>query len=167
MYFRKASDKDINRIMEIIKQAQNYLKANGINQWQDNYPNINIIEKDIDRGDGYVLLIDNEVVATLALSFEGEKTYEKIYEGKWITEKEFGVIHRIAVDNKYKGNKLSACILEQIEKLCMDRNIFSIKVDTHEKNESMKKMLINNGFIYCGVIYLENGSKRIAFEKIL
>jgi len=47
------------------------------------------------------------------------------------------------------------------------KNIHSIKIDTHKKNESMKKMLSNNGFKYCGIIYLENGSERIAYEKII
>ncbi len=167
MEFRKANSNDLDRIMGIIKQAQDYLKVKEIDQWQNNYPNINVIKNDIDIGDGYVLIIDNEIVATVAVSFRGEKTYERIYDGKWITEKEYGVIHRIAVDNKYKGKKLSGTIITEIEKLCLEKNIKSIKVDTHDENESMKKMLANNGFIYCGVIYLENGSKRIAFEKIL
>ena len=167
MEFRKANSNDVDRIMEIIKQAQDYLKVKEIDQWQNNYPNNDVIKNDIDRGDGYVLLIDNEIAATVAVSFRGEKTYERIYDGKWITEKEYCVIHRIAVDNKYKGKKLSGIIIAEIKKLCLEKNIKSIKVDTHDKNESMKKMLANNGFIYCGVIYLENGSKRIAFEKIL
>lgn len=41
-----------------------------------------------------------------------------------------------------------------------------IKVDTHEENISMQKLLKKNNFKYCGIIYLEDKSKRIAFEKI-
>ena len=30
---------DVDRVMEIIKQAQLYFKEKGINQWQNGYPN--------------------------------------------------------------------------------------------------------------------------------
>ena len=43
----------------------------------------------------------------------------------------------------------------------------SIKVDTHEQNLSMQKLLRKNNFEHCGIIYLQDNSKRIAFEKIL
>ena len=39
MEFRKALEADIENIMEIIRQARNYFKENGIDQWQNNYPN--------------------------------------------------------------------------------------------------------------------------------
>lgn len=167
MILRKAEIDDINRIMEIIKQAQDYLKQMGIDQWQNNYPNIDNIASDIERGEGYVLLSENQIIATVAVSFNGEKTYDRIYEGHWLTNNEYGVIHRIAVENSHKGKKISSSIISFIERLCLERNVYSLKVDTHEENESMKKMLLNNGFKYCGVIYLESGSKRVAYEKIL
>lgn len=167
MNFRiaKASDKD--KIMEIIKQAQEYLKIKGVDQWQDNYPNLNIIKEDIDKRKSYVLEENGTIVATVAVSFNDEKTYDKIYNGKWITENDYAVIHRIAVANNYKGKRISSEILAHIEKMCLQKNVHSIKVDTHEQNESMRKMLSNNGFRYCGIIYLENGNERVAYEKVI
>ena len=38
MKFRIATSDDVSKIMEIVKQAQRYLKDQGINQWQNNYP---------------------------------------------------------------------------------------------------------------------------------
>lgn len=167
MEFRKSNETDINNIMSIIKQAQAYFKEHGINQWQNNYPNTETINNDIDNNNSYVLLKDNKIVATAAVSFDGEKTYNSIHEGKWITNNEFAVIHRIAVDNTYKGLGLSSQIIKSVEKLCLSKDVCSIKVDTHERNISMQKLLKKNNFEYCGIIYLEDGSKRIAFEKIL
>jgi N-acetylglutamate synthase-like GNAT family acetyltransferase len=167
MEFRKAYESDIERIMDIISQAQAYFKAQGINQWQNNYPNPEIVRKDIEGENGYILMKDNSVVATVAVSFDGEKTYKTIYDGKWITDGEYAVIHRLAVDNRYKGSGLSSVILGNIEKMCLGRGIRSIKVDTHKENKSMQKMLSKNGFKYCGIIFLEDKSPRIAFEKTL
>lgn len=167
MEFRKSNEADISNIMNIIKQAQAYFKGHGIDQWQNNYPNDETISNDIANDNSYVLLKDNKIVATVVVSFDGEKTYDSIYEGKWISSDEFAVIHRIAVDNTYKGLGLSSQIIKSVEKLCLSKSVCSIKIDTHEKNISMQKLLKKNNFEYCGIIYLEDGDKRIAFEKML
>lgn len=167
MEFRKAKETDIKDIMNIIKQAQAYFKEHGIDQWQNNYPNTETISNDVHNNNSYVLLKDDKIVATVAVSFDGEKTYNSIYEGEWISNNEFAVIHRIAVDNTYKGLGLSSQIIKNVEKLCLSKEVCSIKVDTHEENIPMQKLLKKNKFQYCGIIYLEDGSKRIAFEKIL
>lgn len=167
MEFRKAVITDISDIMKIIRQAQAYFKEAGINQWQNNYPNVETISNDIDNNNSYILLKDSNIVATAAVSFDGEKTYDLIYDGEWISNNEYAVIHRIAVANNYKGLGLSSEIIKNVEKLCLNKGVDSIKVDTHEENLSMQSLLKKNKFQYCGIIYLEDGSKRIAFEKTL
>jgi len=167
MEFLRAVEKDASGIFNIIKQAQDYFKEQGINQWQDNYPNFKIINNDIENKNGYVLLKNNIILGTVVVSFDGEKNYESIYNGKWLSNDEFAVIHRIAIDSKFKGLGLSSVIIKNIEKICLNNGVHSIKIDTHKENISMQKMLLKNGFIYCGIIYLENKSERVAFEKIL
>lgn len=167
MKFRKADKSDVNNIMNIIQQAQEYFKEEGIDQWQNNYPNPETIKNDIDNEESYVLIKDNNIVGTTAVSFEGEPTYNSIYDGSWLSNDKYATIHRVAVDNKHKGLGLASEIINQAEKLCIKNGIQSIKVDTHEDNISMQKLLKKCNFKYCGVIYLEDKSKRIAFEKII
>lgn len=166
MEFRKSSQSDVNSIMHIIAQAQSYFKNQGIDQWQNNYPNAETIKNDIANNESYVLLKDNNIVATAAVSFAGESTYNSIYEGVWLSNKDFAVIHRIAVDNTCKGLGLSSQIIKHVEQLCLNNGVNSIKIDTHQENIPMQNLLKKNNFKYCGVIYLEDGSKRIAFEKL-
>lgn len=167
MEFRRTVEEDVNRVMEIIKQAQDYFKECNIDQWQNGYPNLQIIKEDIKNGWSYVLLKDNDIVATAAISFDKETTYERIHDGKWLSNDAYAVIHRIAVDRNLKGLGLGAEIMKEAEKLMLSRGVHSIKIDTHEHNISMQKLLKKNGFQYCGVIYLEDHSKRVAFEKII
>lgn len=167
MNFRKAVKSDIKEIMGIISQAQIYFKECNIDQWQDNYPNSETIKEDMLNKHSYVLLKSDKIVATVSASFQGEKTYDAIYNGQWISNYEYVVMHRLAVHEKYKGLGLSNKIIKNIEKIALGKNIHSIKVDTHKDNISMKKVLIKNNFKYCGIIYLEDGSERIAFEKII
>ncbi|GAA0696542.1 GNAT family N-acetyltransferase [Paraclostridium ghonii] len=167
MEFRKSVKKDVDSIMRIIEQAQDYFKKQGVDQWQNDYPNQNTINNDIKDGESYVLEKDGCVVATAMVTFKGEQSYDSIYDGGWISNNEYATIHRVAVDNNYKGLGLSSQIIKNIENLCLQRNILSIKVDTHEDNLSMQKLLFKSEFKYCGIIYLDDNSKRIAFEKIL
>lgn len=167
MELRFAKKEDIEEIMLIIKKAQESLKSKGINQWQNGYPNEATIENDIDNDEFYVLVENKEILGITALSFEGEDTYEKIYEGEWLTEKEYGVVHRMAVDLDKKRKGLAGKILQEAEIICKSRGINDIKIDTHRKNIAMQNFLKKNNFKYCGIIYLKNGDERLAFEKIL
>ncbi|GIN57890.1 N-acetyltransferase [Lederbergia ruris] len=167
MEFRKTTEEDIDQIMDIIKQAQQYFKESHIDQWQDNYPNVQTIKNDMQHGYSYVLVKDRQIVATAAISFDGEKTYNQIYDGKWLSDEQYAVIHRLAVAPQHKGLGISSEVLKNVEKMCVDRGVNSIKIDTHDQNSSMQKLLQKNNFTYCGVIYLGNGSKRIAFEKLI
>ena len=69
-----------------------------------------------------------------------------------------------------KNNKL-ADLLELDQKLVYiigtGNNVYSIKIDTHEDNQIMRKMLSSTGFTHCGTILLRDGNKRLAFEKTL
>lgn len=168
MKFRKTEKKDIPGILRIIRQAQQYMKEQGIDQWQDGYPDEAVFEEDIARGYSYVMEADGKVIGTMAVLFDGEPTYDKIYDGAWKTAGEpYAAIHRVAVDAEEKGRGIAGRMLSEVEKMCRERGVRSMKNDTHRDNKSMQRMLGKNGFEYCGVIYLEDGAERIAFEKTL
>lgn len=167
MIFRKSKIEDLESMMTIIKQAQNFLKANKIDQWQNNYPNEQVLLKDIAEGESYVLEGEGKVLATTVISFQGESTYDEIYEGSWLSNQQYAVLHRVAVHEGYKGSGLGKKLIDHAEQMCKDKKIKSIKMDTHQDNKSMQRLLEKTGFTYCGIIYLQDGSMRLAYEKII
>ena len=167
MEFRKSVKLDIKEIINIIEEAQSYFKENSIDQWQNGYPNEESIMNDIESDESYVLLKDDKIIATAYLSFSGENDYDIIYDGKWISQGDYAVVHRVAVSSNMKGQGIARELFKCIEKVCLENNLKHIKIDTHRQNKSMQKFLKKNGFEYCGVIYLQDNSERIAFEKIL
>lgn len=167
MGFRPSQPGDLAKIMMIIRQAQEYLRLAGIDQWQNGYPNKETIWRDIERGNSYVLTEDDQVVGTTVLEFDGDPNYDTIYEGAWITTGPYGAIHRIAVANQFKGGGLATKMIRAMAALCRQQGVLSLRVDTHKDNKSMQTMLQKNGFQYCGVIHLADGSPRVAFEKVL
>ena len=167
MVLRKAAIADIPAMMEIFFQAQASLKALGVNQWQNNYPNVDVVGKDLDNGTAYVLTQDGCVIATATIIFNNEPTYDRIYEGEWLSRGEFVVVHRMAIDNRYKKKGIASHILREVGKIAVQANISSFKIDTHKDNVPMRKTLEKNGFTYCGRIVLLDGNSRVAYEKLL
>ena len=167
MKFRKTTIEDINNVMKIINEAKEYFRKNRIDQWQNGYPNSDTIYDDIKNNSSYVLESGNKILATAMVSLEEDKTYKNIYNGDWLNSGDYAVIHRIAVSEKAKGNGIASDIIKEVENLCKENRVNSIKIDTHKDNISMQKLLEKNDFKYCGIIYLEDGSERIAFEKLI
>lgn len=164
MKLRLTTLEDVNAVMSIINQAKEYLKSQGINQWQDGYPNEESIITDINNHEAYVLEKDNEIIATAMISETKEPTYDYI-EGKWLQNNKYLVVHRIAIKDDQKGQGLAKIILGEAIKLYPDN--YSIRMDTHDDNLSMQRFLTKYGFTYCGTIYLANKDKRRAYEMIL
>ena len=167
MTFRKTTAEDIDRVMEIIAQGKAYLKASGVDQWQDDYPDEEVIKQDVVDGYGYVLEREGSVVGTVALSFDGEPWYDNIYDGKWLTNGDFLVIHRLAVSDDVRGTDAASVIMKQAEELCVFRDVKSIKIDTHEDNVIMQKFIKKNGFEYCGMVILGSEGERLCYELVL
>lgn len=167
MEFRQANISDLDQIVEIIELSKKYLKETKVDQWQDGYPAKEDLRRDIESGNSYVLTNKDEIVATTVISLDGESTYNSIFNGEWIINEEYIVMHRVAVHDKYKGKGIFKELIKEAESLALNKGISSIKIDTHRDNISMQRALVKNNFKRCGIIYLEDGSERIAFEKVI
>jgi len=167
--FRKSKKEDLDRIMEIINNGKKFLKEQGVDQWQGGFPNSDLILDDMEKGYSYVLEEDGGIVGTAALCFDGESGYDKIHEGEWLSNNEFLVLHRVAVDYEKKGSGLSAKIFKAAEDIALERGVHSIKIDTHEENKPMQRAVLKNGYQYCGIIYyhMDVVEKRLAYEKLI
>lgn len=163
--FRKAALSEITPIWEILQQAIIRRKEDGSKQWQDGYPNPQVVQNDIEKGQGFVLLEEKTIIGYSAVLINDEPAYAKI-EGKWLTNDDFIVIHRVAISEKYLGKGLAKMIIGQIENFALDNNIYSIKADTNFDNIPMMKIFENLGYTLCGEVYFR-GSPRKAYEKVL
>ncbi|MDI6050160.1 GNAT family N-acetyltransferase [Flavobacterium sp. XS2P24] len=164
-HFRKAELSEIAPVWEILQQAIQRRKEDGSTQWQDGYPNPEVIQKDIEKGEGFVLADGETIIGYSAVLINDEPAYEKI-EGKWLTNDDFVVMHRVAISEKYLGKGLAKMILKYIEEFAVNNNIYSIKADTNFDNPAMMKIFESSGYTYCGEVYFR-GSPRKAYEKVL
>ena len=167
MTIRLAEKKDIDIIMQIIADARESIGRLGIDQWQYGYPTRDIVKEDIVLERSFVAIESDEICATFALMLHGEPTYKKIYCGSWIGDGEYLALHRIAIESSHRGKGIAEKIVEFLSEYSKENGYSSIRVDTHQGNLPMRKMLEKNGFEYCGTIHLLDGQERVAYEKLV
>jgi GNAT superfamily N-acetyltransferase len=163
--FRKASSTEIPQIWVILQSAIQRRKEDGSNQWQDGYPNPDVVQKDIDSEAGFVLTHKESIIGYCAILINDEPEYERI-EGKWITNGDFVVFHRVAISEQYLGKGCAKKMIEYIESFALNNSIYSVKADTNFDNNAMISIFEKLGYVFCGHVYFR-GSQRKAYEKVL
>lgn len=163
--FRKAKPEDQDQIWDILQTGIKRRKAEGSNQWQDGYPNLDVVKSDIEKGYGYVLTDGEAVIGYCAILINDEPEYARL-RGEWLSNEDFVVYHRVAIHEKYLGKGLAGKMLLHIEEFAKANNIRSLKADTNFDNIGMLKLFEKQGYSYCGEVTFR-GSVRKAFEKVL
>lgn len=164
-FYRPAITDDLDRIWEIILQAKQQMYREKKHQWDESYPSRQIIMDDINRHYGYVLCVNDVVIAYAAVIFDGEPAYNHI-EGEWLSNEKYVVVHRLAVADEMKQKGIARLFFDKTENLAKQKGLKSFKVDTNYDNFYMQKLLNKCGFTLCGNIFYEKGS-RMAYEKII
>ena len=164
MNFRETRTEDLDEVMQIYARAKKWMQEAGNPQWQGSYPAREDIEKDMAAHGSYVLVDEGRIVATTAILFGDDPHYHQI-QGRWLNDQPYGVIHRTAVTGRGKG--YGSVLIQYAEKLARDRNIANLRMDTHEKNASMRRLMEKNGFVWCGTVWMDDGSPRMAGQKVL
>ncbi len=169
MQERLAELEDLDQIIGVIRDAKDYLKEQGIDQWQDGFPDEATIREDILSHKSYVFTQDKEIIGFMALNLNEEESYQTIYEGEWKSNNSsYLTIHRTAIRGDYRGKGLSLRMFFLAEQVAIQNHMRSIRIDTHRGNQLMQHLCVKYGYEYCGVIYLaRSGMERIAYEKLL
>ena len=160
MIIRHALITDLGTIMEIYKQAREFMARTGNpTQWgPTNWPPRELIEKDIASGCSYVCEEDDQIGAVFCFRTGEDPTYAEI-DGKWIDDRSYGVVHRIASNHKLRGAG-RYCI-----QWCYSQ-CGHLRMDTHPDNKIMQRLLEEEGFVRCGIIHVEEDDyPRLAYEK--
>ena len=163
--FRKAKISEIPEIWKIIEGAIQRRKEDGSNQWQDGYPNPEVLQNDIEKEIGFVLTEANTVIGYSTILMNDEPEYANI-EGKWLTNDGFVVFHRVAIAETHLGKGYAKLIFKYVEDFALKNNIYSVKADTNFDNLAMITLFEKMAYAYCGEVYFR-GSPRKAFEKVL
>lgn len=155
---RKAIEHDIPAAMELFTAAKGIMRSDGnMTQWRNGYPDEGIVRSDINNGGAHIVERDGKPVGYFALLPSPEPTYSSI-NGKWLDDTApYFVIHRIASSPESHG------VFREIIEYALSVS-GNLRIDTHRDNRIMRHVIEKAGFTYCGVIYLNDGSERLAYQ---
>ncbi|MGN1095297.1 MAG: N-acetyltransferase [Eubacteriales bacterium] len=147
MLIRKAVSADISEVMRVYKAARKYMKDHGNpTQWGDVYPPQSLVEEDISKNRLYVLTEDEIIHGVFAFMFGPDELYAEIDKGA----PSYNVMHRMASDGILRG--IGKAVLDFCKFQSDGKNI---RADTHKDNITMQNVLLKNGFLPCGNVYIE------------
>ena len=156
---RCAEEEDWDSILYTYETARQFMRDHGNpTQWGTVNPTPECLQKHMAQRQLYVVADENEIYGAFALLQEPEPTYRVIREGKWLNDEPYITLHRVASNGKMHGimNLILQYAFQQGE---------NVRIDTHRNNTVMQRILEKNGFVKCGIIFLENGDERLAYQK--
>ena len=160
MLIRKTLESDIPAVMAIFDTARAFMRAHGNReQWPVGTPSREVIEADITVGGSYVCEAGGRVVATFAFLPGPDPTYAQIEGEGWHGDGPYCVLHRVASDGSTHG--VTAAMFAFAKEWAG-----MLRIDTHADNLPMQGAILKDGFRRCGVIHLENGDPRVAFDWV-
>lgn len=93
------------------------------------------------------------------LRFGADPTYDYIEDGAWLNDEPYVTIHRIA------SSGISHGIFRIASDFCKTLSD-NVRVDTHNDNKIMQGRIEREGFERCGIIYVDDGTPRIAYQWV-
>lgn len=168
-FYRKATLEDIDEVMEAVEFSRELLRLQGNGQWQDGYPNRDDFINDINNGRLFVVLDkDNpkNIASVCALTYR-EEDYHHLYEGAWLTDLPYMVMHRVAIKKEYQGQGYGKKLFEVFINQAKIEGYHSLRIDTHAGNATMIHIIESFGFVYCGKAILTPNKDRVVFEKVI
>ncbi|QPK94531.1 GNAT family N-acetyltransferase [Actinomyces sp. zg-332] len=176
MGIRLANENELSQIMAIFEQAKEILKNDGIDQWQNGYPNMEVVRDDYEKKQLYVYIEEDsssqnaansdtsagsetmgnqavpKVIATCVVSYEEKGIYETSLNGKWAVDGKYAAVHRVAVSIDAKRKGYAQELMKFAYEKAKENNCKSVRVDTHSDNKRMQRVLEKTGYEFRGIL---------------
>ncbi|HEY0898905.1 MAG TPA: GNAT family N-acetyltransferase [Sphingobacteriaceae bacterium] len=166
MIIRFAVLADIPAILQLLTRIVPVMNAEGNFQWDDSYPNREVLEKDLELNQLWVAQIGSEIAGFAAITQDQDPEYAEV--GWDITEPAI-VTHRLAVDLEFRGKGVGRALLMQAEEVARERGITVLRIDTNTENAATNQLFPALGYRYAGEIGLgfRPGLRFNCYEKRL
>ena len=155
---RPAMQAELVEIEAIYASARRFMCENGNpTQWNDGYPRRELLEEDLRLGRLYVAVQAEKICGVFMYALGEDPTYGYMEGGSWRADTPYGTIHRIA--------SCSSGVFAAAVEFCHNQ-CAHVRVDTHADNKPMQHLAEKFGFSRRGIIYVEDGTPRIAYDLI-
>jgi len=145
---------EIDEIIALTKACGRHMRENGIDQWDEHYPDRISIERDIQTGTLFAL---RDAVKILGIVVLNEKQDDEYAEISWSTSNEDKnlIVHRLAVLPSFQGQGLARQLMDFAEDFARTQGSVAIRLDTYSQNHRNQRFYLARGYRDLGPVFLK------------
>ena len=154
MMVSKGQKSEVDAILTLTKACGKHLRDNGIDQWDENYPDRGTIVQDLETETLFAYREGDEVLGIVVLNELQDEEYGQI---NWSTSNQDKniVVHRLAVRPDQQGNGLGRKLMDFAEQWAKENKYDAIRLDTFSQNPRNQRFYTNRGYTDLGPVYLQ------------
>ena len=157
---RQANLGDIPEIMRLTRACTLYMKAQGILQWNEQYPSAEAFRRDIERSELYVME-KKGIIGCIAISTHMDDEYQPV---KWLSPNHNNMyVHRLAVHPEHQGKGFARQLMDLAEDVARKSDCISVRLDTFSRNERNQRFYEARGYRKLDAVYFPNQSQHPFF----
>lgn len=163
---RRAHSGEIQEIMNLISKCVQVMQAGGSDQWDESYPNREVISGDIRNGTLFVCTDQGAIAGILVLDENQAEQYQDI---EWLeTQGPHLIMHRLAVHPEIQGKGIARRLIAFAEEFARSGGYSSIRLDTYAKNDKALRLYPSLGYLQRGEVRFPGRTADFpVFEKVL
>ena len=164
MEFRTATIDDLDALVALYGAATQDMLRQGIDQWDEYYPDREILTEDVESGDMTLGLLDGEPACAWVVNREYEPEY---VSGAWEhTGGDFCVLHRLCVNPELQGRGLARQAMARMEKNALDKGFDSVRLDVFSQNLHAQRLYERLGYRRTGEVRFRKGIFYLMEKKL-
>jgi len=145
---------EIDEIIALTKACGKRMRENGIDQWDENYPDRVNIQNDLETKTLFAYRESGRILGIVVLNESQDEEYAEI---DWLTsdtDKNI-VVHRLAVLPDYQGKGIARKLMDFSENFAKEQGYDAIRLDTFSQNPRNQRFYTNRGYTDLGPVFLK------------
>ena len=161
---RRGTEADLTALLALTRACIADMRACGIEQWDDVYPDAAVFSRDIAARALWLYFDDHQLVGTFAI----DRRFDPLWSGLAWTQPEetAGAVHRLMVHPAHSGHGLGAQLMSHAERLAHAAGASSMRLDCFTANPAAVRLYEKLGYHRVGEALMRKGLF-VAFEKHL
>jgi ribosomal protein S18 acetylase RimI-like enzyme len=163
-HIRPANSTDAAMLQVLVRDCVGAMRAAGIEQWDEVYPNAKTIARDMEAGTLHILEDGKSIVASITI----DQYLDPLWQGMdWTGDSEpAAAVHRLMVHPSQQGRGLAKMLMLHAETVARELGCRSIRLDSFLQNPAAMALYPLLGYRQTGTAMMRKG-EFAGFEKVL
>lgn len=158
-----ARDGSVDSVMELVNACIVAMRSQGIEQWDEVYPDRQTFSSDLAAGELYTAVLDGQLAGIFVLNAHQDPEYAEV---SWTLPGTVAVVHRLMVHPNAQQRGVAAKLMEFAENRAVALSRQVIRLDAFSKNPGALRLYEKIGYRLAGTVTFRKGLFH-CYEKAL